>query len=562
MDRLTSRRTAIKSVATGVALGVLWDSPVHGAADPLPAPTAGVVNVRDYGAVGDGVIDDTSAIRAAVAAAFDPACSGRNRVYFPAGTYLVSEQIALDYGIVIEGAGPAASVVKMNPSVLSDMFVGSGGFPVSIELRHIGLDGGYSWVNSKLEVPAASGSLGLSGKYTAGVFYQPIQVASLTIPVARGDVLRTAGQPVTFSTEGVPKPVGFSGPLYTPLWAPASTLSATTTQFSVFKVGNLVSNIGRLVVDNCAFVGAKRHCISLPASGEVRITRCKIGASQGCGVFSDGAGDGTILNCWFIETGGANVYTYNATDFRFSNCLIEGGAVANVYSDWSQVKIASCDLWGGRAGNIVAHQSGWVRASDLQVRDPGMGGVSGAIGSSSWARPSARPAVDCQFSDVNVGAVLTGVVLASAADNLGAFSPRSIVRISNGSRSNLAQIDFQSGIAFVAAPIEDAGTATSTRGCRGHRPASRNVGTLAGPNAVVVNQQGVSAVLVIKTTSARIGSVKMGSGVGALEVFNGGISGMEQWQRQYTTPPVAPGGAVTVSTQATETGLTTVWFAA
>lgn len=558
---VASRRAVLKSVASGVALGVLWDSPVHAGPDVLADSAADVVNVRDHGAVGDGTVDDTAAIRAAVSAAFDPSTNLRNRVYFPAGTYLISDRIELDYGIVIEGAGPVASIVKMNPSILSDMFVGSGGFPVSIGFRNIGLDGGFSWFNSKLQVPAASGSLTLSGTHAAGVFNQSIRVTSLTVEVGRGDVLRTPGQPATFSTEGVPRPIGFSGGLYTPIWAPASSITSSSTRFSVFKVGNLVSNIGRLVVDNCALVGAKRHCISLPASGEIRITRSKIGVSQGCGVFSDGAGDGAILNCWFIETGGANLYTYNATDFRFSNCLIEGGAVANVYADWSQVKIANCDLWGGRAGNIVAHQSGWVRGIDLQLRDPGLGGVFGAIGSTSWARPAARPAVDCQFSDGNVGAVLTNVALASAADNLGAFSPQSIVRISNGSRSSLAQIEFQNGITFVAQPIEDAGTATFIRGCRGYRPAPCVVDTSAGANAVVVNNLGVRASLVIKTTSARIDSVKMGSGAGALEVFNGGDSGSEPWQRQYTTPLVAPGSTVTISTQATETGLTTVWFA-
>ncbi|HEX2785685.1 MAG TPA: hypothetical protein VHN36_19060, partial [Ilumatobacteraceae bacterium] len=81
-------------------------------------------------------------------------------------------------------------------------------------------------------------------------------------------------------------------------------------------------------------------------------------------------------------------------------------------------------------------------------------------------------------------------------------------------------------------------------------------------DAVVVNTMGVSAVLVIKTTTARIHSVKMGSGIGALEVFNGGGLGAEPWQRQYTTPPVPPGDAVTVSTEPSESGLYTTWFAA
>ena len=172
--------------------------------------------------------------------------------------------------------------------------------------------------------------------------------------------MRTAGQPATFSTGSAEVKAGSTGDLYVPLWAPASSVSASA-KWSIFRTGDLIADIGRLIVDNSALIGAKRHCIALPTSGEVRITRSKVGVSQGCGVFSDGAGDGAIANCWFMETGGANIYTYNATDFRFGQCLIEGGGVSNVYSEWGQVKIANCDLWGGRAGNIVAMKSGWIR---------------------------------------------------------------------------------------------------------------------------------------------------------------------------------------------------------
>jgi hypothetical protein len=48
---------------------------------------ADVANVLDFGAVGDGVADDTAAIQAAIDAA--------TNIYFPSGTYLVSESITI-----------------------------------------------------------------------------------------------------------------------------------------------------------------------------------------------------------------------------------------------------------------------------------------------------------------------------------------------------------------------------------------------------------------------------------------------------------------------------------
>lgn len=71
------------------------------------APGLQVINVKAYGATGDGVTDDTTAIRAAVAAASVGAV-----VYFPEGTYLISDDILPAAAITLQGAGPS-SVIKM-----------------------------------------------------------------------------------------------------------------------------------------------------------------------------------------------------------------------------------------------------------------------------------------------------------------------------------------------------------------------------------------------------------------------------------------------------------------
>ena len=65
-----------------------------------------VVSVKDFGAVGDGVADDTAAIQAAVTAAA--------AVYVPAGTYVVNV-VTLDANTEIYGDG-AASIIKQSAS--------------------------------------------------------------------------------------------------------------------------------------------------------------------------------------------------------------------------------------------------------------------------------------------------------------------------------------------------------------------------------------------------------------------------------------------------------------
>ncbi len=58
--------------------------------DALFPPGSGLINVSNFGARGDGSTDDTAAIKAAVASALS-AGARNNTLYFPAGTYIVSD---------------------------------------------------------------------------------------------------------------------------------------------------------------------------------------------------------------------------------------------------------------------------------------------------------------------------------------------------------------------------------------------------------------------------------------------------------------------------------------
>lgn len=67
---------------------------------------ANAFDVRMYGAKGDGVADDTSAIAAAMTAAN----ATKSQVYFPAGTYLISTP--LNFTVSMVGAGRNATTIK------------------------------------------------------------------------------------------------------------------------------------------------------------------------------------------------------------------------------------------------------------------------------------------------------------------------------------------------------------------------------------------------------------------------------------------------------------------
>ena len=79
--------------AVGNATGVTYTAPfTGGVAETVSAKLAQTVSVKDFGAVGDGVTDDTLAIQAAVSAANQIYSKS---VFFPAGKYIVNNTINL-----------------------------------------------------------------------------------------------------------------------------------------------------------------------------------------------------------------------------------------------------------------------------------------------------------------------------------------------------------------------------------------------------------------------------------------------------------------------------------
>ena len=120
------------------------------------------LNVKDYGAVGDGVTDDTAAIQQAIVDEWARIASAplsnlmsRSNIIFPAGNYLVSSTILLYPYITIVGEGQnrsqitlavgAASPVMRTADSLgqTDANIGTNGavLPNSINVRSMNIDG-------------------------------------------------------------------------------------------------------------------------------------------------------------------------------------------------------------------------------------------------------------------------------------------------------------------------------------------------------------------------------------------------------------------------------------
>jgi parallel beta-helix repeat protein len=108
----------------------------------LCIPVSATINVKDYGAMGDGSYNDTAALNSG----FLAACSASEDVYIPTGTYLVTSLDTLhNCGITFYGDGPSNTILKLMAPARMSMwtFDGSPERTLALVIQNLALDGGH-----------------------------------------------------------------------------------------------------------------------------------------------------------------------------------------------------------------------------------------------------------------------------------------------------------------------------------------------------------------------------------------------------------------------------------
>ncbi len=138
-----------------------------GAAPPgvLPAPAQSLpfLNIRDYGGVGDGVSDNTTAIFNARAAA--RALGGARILYGPGVFFSGNQDISNDVNVYHEGSGPSATIIKLKNGANTDLFSGQTGsinLAAAFGTGPVGTLFNFGFSNMTLDGNKANQSSGLS----------------------------------------------------------------------------------------------------------------------------------------------------------------------------------------------------------------------------------------------------------------------------------------------------------------------------------------------------------------------------------------------------------------
>lgn len=310
------------------------------------------INVKDYGAVGDGVTDDTAAFNAAIAAAYNATSNTRGHVYIPHGKYLVAN-IVVPTAITLSGDGwwtilklkdgsaAGANVLKTDETTQK----------YYIHIKDLMVDG------NKANNPTGGAGIYMWG--STDMFIQNVYVTSckghgvhITGSSAKNSILPTLLNVRSLSNDGN----GFDLASYT---YDTKMLNCT----GALNAGHGIMPSGSGFYSNCDFWQNTQRGVYAYWKENMQWVNCRTEFNGGTGFYLHGVRDSIFTNCRSYENSNSLVGGVANTNDGWrlgGSATLDGNGVP-----WHSMNNTFVNCIGGRYGSPTEHQRyGWT--SDAQ----------------------------------------------------------------------------------------------------------------------------------------------------------------------------------------------------
>lgn len=314
------------------------------------------VSVKDFGAVGDGVSTDTTAIQAAINAV---SAAGGGTVYLPAGAYKTGT-LDLPQDVHLEGAGRYATRLVAT-SGLNAPLINRAGTISGVINR-----GGVSKLAIVGSGKANTGMVGIKSVFTNRATYRDIDIFGCRVGHWFENVWQDVLSNIHVHGGGTDQSyIGFYGAPKDPTVGVSNAVIATDcVAQGVEYCGWRLENYDGSKFSSCEGMnGDYGWFLGAPSTGTVA---CQFGHFNNC------LGDTNTINNWRIEKGAAS----QVVQAQFSNCwagttttgagLYVGGASQLVFSNWQVISSQTHGMHFYQSSRISvtgANVRGWNKAA-------------------------------------------------------------------------------------------------------------------------------------------------------------------------------------------------------
>lgn len=280
---------AALAASSGSSLVGFIQSGSGAVATTVQAKLRETVSVLDFGAVGDGVTDDTAAFNAALAAS--------NNVVIPPGTFKLTSNITVPSGSILTGAGNAtilkptaavtACLIQSAASLLNSFYIDGTSTTSAVGVLCGDPAGGGASKPSISNLRIAN----FTGSGAVGLKLQKALRATITQCYI---VSNTKGMHIASGASGYP----------TTIWVSDSTFTSSTEEGVLQECGYQVN------FDNCIFESNKKEGFKINAIEETY--------------------QGALTRCWFEDNWNGDA-ARNTT--RWSCTILGNGVTCGIYLD-------------------------------------------------------------------------------------------------------------------------------------------------------------------------------------------------------------------------------------